>query len=209
MLSLHLKIIRWFELLLLYIGLPLLLNYSQNPGLKFVALLLVFGVFLYVLLRDKTFKKRQFRLNGFRAWRMILWRTSLMIIFLLTFTWFFYPAQYFALPAHATGLWAMTVLAYPFVSVIPQELVFRVYFYHRFQGLVANRNLLMLVNALLFSYSHIVFNNWVVLVFTFIASLLFSFTYLRHRSFTIVVLEHSLYGLLVFTIGPASFFHSF
>ncbi len=208
MLSLRIRIYRWFELLLLYIGIPVILKYSENPGLKFIALLLVFSVFLYILLRDKTFKKKQFRLNGFRAWRMILWRTALMIIFLLTFTWFFFPEQYFALPVHATGLWAITVLAYPFVSVIPQELVFRVYFYHRFQGLVANRNLLMLLNALLFSYSHILFNNWVVLVFTFIASILFSFTYLRHRSFTIVVLEHSLYGLLVFTIGPGSFFHT-
>ena len=209
MLSVRTQISRWAEIVLIFVGLPLLLKFDVLPVLKLGALFAVFVIYLYILLRDKDFKKKRFKLNGFRAWRMIFWRSAITLVFLIAFTWFVFPTQYLALPTQDTALWGKIVLLYPFISVIPQELVFRVYFYHRFQGLMGNRSLLVLLNALLFSFSHILFENWVAIVFTFIASILFSFTYLRHRSFTIVVLEHVIYGILVFTIGPAAFFHSY
>ena len=208
MLTVRTKTYRWVEILLLYIGMPLLLKFDVLPVFKLIPLFTVFVIYLYILLRDKTFKKRQFRLNGFNAWMMILWRSALMILFLIVFTWLIFPAQYLDLPVNNTLLWMKIVLVYPFFSVIPQELVYRVYFYHRFQGLLGNRYLLVIINALLFSFMHIIFENWVAVVLTFIAGILFSLTYLRYRSFTIVVLEHSIYGLLIFSIGPGSFFHS-
>lgn len=209
MLSIRLKIFRWAELLSIYLGIPLLLKFDILPVFKLVPLILVFIIYLFIVLRDKTFKRRQFRFNGFRAWIMILWRSSIMLLFLITFTWFIYPSQFLDLPAHETSLWLMLIFIYPFFSVVPQEFIFRAYFYHRFQDLVSNRNVLVLINAALFSFSHIVFENWVAIVFTFIASIMFSLTYLRHRSYTIVVLEHTIYGLLIFTIGPGQFFHTF
>lgn len=209
MLSNRTKIARWLELLSVYIGIPLLLKFDILPVYKLVPLFMVFLFYLFVLLRDKTFKRKQFRLNGFDAWIMILWRTVIMLLFLLLFTRFVFPSQYFELPLTNKNLWLLLVFTYPFLSVIPQEFVFRVYFYHRFQGLIGNRNILILLNALLFSFSHIMFENWVALVLTFIASILFSLTYLRYRSFTIVVLEHAIYGVLIFTIGPGAFFHNF
>jgi membrane protease YdiL (CAAX protease family) len=202
MLSKGTKIYRWLELTGLYIGIPLLLKFDILPVFKLVPLFLVFFIYLYILLRDKDFKRKRFKLNGFNAWQMIFWRSAIMILFLIGFTWFIYPTQYLALPTENTGLWIKIVLLYPFFSVIPQELVYRVYFYHRFQGILGNRNLLIILNAVLFSFSHIIFENWVAIVFTFVASILFSLTYLRHRSFTIVSLEHSIYGLFIFTIGP-------
>ena len=209
MLSLRKKVARWIELITLFIGIPLLLDFNILPVYKLVPLLAVFLFYLYILLRDKTFKRKQFRLNGFKAWIMILWRSSIMLLFLLLFTWSVYPEQFLELPLHKPRIWLTLLISYPFVSVIPQEFVFRVYFYHRFTGLIGNRNALILLNALLFSFSHIMFDNWVAPVFAFIASILFSLTYLRHRSFTIVVLEHAIYGLLIFTIGPGAFFYSF
>ena len=209
MLSNRLKISRWIELLSIFIGIPLLLKFAVAPVLKLIPLFLVFVIYFFILLRDKTFKRRQFRLNGFKAWIMILWRSSIMLLFLICFTWFTYPSQFLNLPAHEPSLWLMLVFVYPLFSVVPQEFIFRAYFYHRFHGLVSNRNILVLINAALFSFSHIVFENWVAIIFTFIASIMFSLTYLRHRSYTIVVLEHTIYGLLIFTIGPGQFFHTF
>lgn len=207
MLSGRMKIARWGELLGIYIGIPLLLKFDILPVYKLVPLFIVFLSYLFILLRDKTFKRKQFRLNGFEAWVLILWRSLIMLLFLILFTRFVFPAQYFELPLHKKNLWLLLIFTYPFFSVIPQEFVFRVYFYHRFKGLFGSRNLLIIMNAFLFSFSHIMFGNWVALVLTFIASILFSLTYLRHRSFTIVVLEHSIYGLLLFTVGPGAFFH--
>ncbi len=209
MLSLRVKLFRWIELVALYIGVPLVVWFKIMPAFKLVPLFIVFIVYLFLLVKDKSFKNRQFRLNGFNAWSMIFYRTAIMAVFLVAFTWYFYPEQYFDLLINNFNLWLRIVLVYPFFSVIPQELVFRVYFYHRFKGLISGKYILILLNALLFSFTHIVFENWVVLIFTFIASILFSFTYLRHRSLVIVSLEHSLYGLLIFTLGPGSFFHTY
>lgn len=209
MLSNGVKILRWLELICIFIGIPLLLHFDILPVYKLVPLFIVFTFYFFILWRDKTFKKKRFKLNGFRAWSLITWRSSIMILFLICFTWFIFPSQYLDLPVNDQKLWFALILGYPFFSVVPQEFVFRVYFYHRFQGLIGNRNMLILLNAILFSFSHLMFQNWVAIVLTFIASIMFSLTYLRHRSFTIVALEHSIYGLLIFTIGPGSFFHSF
>ncbi len=209
MLSLKVKTLRWLELVGLYIGIPFLVWFRIMPAFKLVPLFIVFIVYLFLLIKDESFKNRQFRLNGFKAWSMIFYRTAIMSVFLLAFTWFFYPNQYFDLLINNFDLWLKIVLIYPFFSVIPQELVFRVYFYHRFKGLVPGKYFLIIINAVLFSFTHIIFENWVVIIFTFIASILFSLTYLRYRSFVIVALEHSLYGLLVFTLGPGAFFHTY
>jgi membrane protease YdiL (CAAX protease family) len=203
------KIGRWLEMIVVFIGVPLLLMFNVLPIYKIIPLLIVFSFYLFVILRDKSFKRHQFRLNGFKAWSMILWRSSIMLLFLILFTWFVFPEQYIYIPIHTPKLWCLLLLYYPLFSVIPQEFIYRVYFYHRFKGLLDNRNILILINATVFSFSHIVFGNRVVLAFTFIASILFSLTYLRYRSYTIVVVEHIIYGLIIFTIGPGAFFHSF
>lgn len=209
MLSSGNKIIRWLEIIVVFIGIPLLLRFNILAIYKLAPLFAIFIIYFFILWRDKTFKKKRFKLNGFKAWIIILWRSAIMLLFLTSFTWAIFPDQYLQLPTENKRLWITLVVGYPFLSVIPQEFVFRVYFYHRFTGLIGNRNMLILLNALLFSFSHIMFGNWVAVSFTFIASIMFSLTYLRHRSFTIVSLEHSIYGLLIFTIGPGGFFHTF
>lgn len=205
--SIKKKILRWSEIIFLYIGIPLLYFFDLLPVHKLFPLIIVFFIYLYIILRDKSFKRHQFRLNGFKAWSMIFYRTSIIIVFLLVYVWKTFPDQLFSLPIEQPSLYALIVLLYPLWSVVPQEFVYRVYFYHRFSGLFGNRNMLVIINAILFSYSHIIFENWVSLVFTFVASIMFSLTYLRYRSFSIIVLEHSLYGILIFTIGPGSFFY--
>lgn len=201
------KISRWTEIILLYIGIPLLYFYDLLPVHKLLPLIIVFLVYLYIILRDKSFKRHQFKLNGFKAWSMIFFRTSIIVVFLLVYVWKTFPEQLFHMPSGRTFFWLILIVLYPFISVIPQEFVYRVYFYHRFKGLLKNRNLLVLLNAVLFSFSHIIFENWVALIFTFVASIMFSLTYLRYRSFSITVLEHALYGNLIFTIGPGDLFY--
>lgn len=201
------KIYRWIEIIFLYIGIPLLFFFDLLPVHKLIPLIIVSLIFLYIILRDKSFKRHQFKLNGFKAWSMIFYRTSIIIIFLLVYVWHTFPEQLFQMPTERTLFWVVLLLMYPLWSVIPQEFVYRVYFYHRFSGLLKNRNLLVILNAIMFSFSHIIFENWVALVFTFVASIMFSLTYLRYRSYSIIVLEHVLYGSLIFTIGPGEFFY--
>ncbi len=201
------KIFRWVEILLLYIGIPLMYFFDFLPVHKLVPLIIVSLVYLYVILRDKSFKRHQLKLNGLKAWSMIFFRTSIIIVFLLVYVWKTFPEQLFQMPSERTSFWIVLLVLYPLWSVIPQEFVYRVYFYHRFSGLLKSRNLLVIINAVLFSFSHIIFENWVALIFTFVVSIMFSLTYLRYRSYSMIVLEHALYGSMIFTIGPGNFFY--
>jgi len=63
------------------------------------------------------------------------------------------------------------------------------------------------VNALCFSMAHIIFRNWIALVFTFVGSIVFSLTYIRSRSLNAVFIEHSIYGNIFFTNGFGIFFY--
>ena len=96
---------------------------------------------------------------------------------------------------------------YPFFSVIPQEIVYRVYFYQRYKKLFSgNLLLLTLLNLFFFSFAHIVFNNPHAILITAIASPIFSYLYIKESFFT-CVLVHSLGGQIIFTLGLGRYFY--
>ncbi len=65
----------------------------------------------------------------------------------------------------------------------------------------------MLTNAFLFSFSHIIFRNWLALALTFVGGFLFALTYKRSQSLLTVFIEHTLYGDFIFTVGIGQFFY--
>lgn len=116
------------------------------------------------------------------------------------------PDLLFNLPRERTRLWAKIMLLYPFTSVLAQELIFRVFFFHRYALLFAHPKALVLASALAFAFSHVVFRNDLALALTFAGGLLFSWRYGRTRSFAAVWLEHTLWGWLLFTGGLGVYF---
>lgn len=98
-------------------------------------------------------------------------------------------------------LWVGISLFYVLMSVIPQEFVYRHFFFARYQELVPNRTAFVVLNASLFCAAHLMFENLLVLALTFAGGILFALTYQRKRSFLLVSLEHSLYGLWLYTLG--------
>ncbi|PQJ79986.1 CPBP family intramembrane glutamic endopeptidase [Polaribacter porphyrae] len=103
-------------------------------------------------------------------------------------------------------LWLKFSGVYILFSVIPQELIYRNFFVKRYQELIKNKNVFILINAILFSFAHIWFQSWIVLSFTFIGSLLFTTTYLKSKSTLLIILEHSLYGVWLYTVGYGELF---
>lgn len=112
-----------------------------------------------------------------------------------------YPLHMFDLPRNATGLWLMLMVFYPIVSVYPQELLYRTFFFRRYESLFRQPQILLLSNAFLFGWMHIVFHNYLASIFSMIAGILFADTYRRTRSLRLTCLEHTLYGYLIFTLG--------
>ena len=74
------------------------------------------------------------------------------------------------------------MIAYPLLSVFPQGIIYRNWFVHRYRDLFGDSGLMILVAALAFSFVHIIFINWVALVLTFVGGIMFTGTYIRHRS---------------------------
>ena len=201
------KILKWTELIALFVGLPLVYYFDFIRVHKAVPLLVVFVIVLVLLLTDKTFDRKRFGLNSFMNWGWLFQRIAGISVFLIIAVFLFNREAFFILPRLKPLLWVMIMLFYPTWSAFPQEIIYRGFFFHRYEELFPNIRVLIVVNALLFSFSHIIFENWIALVFTFFASILFSITYRKSNSLMVTFLEHAIYGNLIFTIGLGEFFY--
>ena len=100
------------------------------------------------------------------------------------------------------------MISYPVLSVVPQEIIFRAFFFHRYSSLFAHRRVIILINGALFAFAHILFRNWVAVIGSFVVGLLWAMTYLESRSLLVVSIEHALYGNFVFTLGIGYYFYA-
>lgn len=195
------------ELVLLFILLPLLFYYDVIPGPKSIPLLLAFAYCLFILLRDKSFDRKQFGAKRFRGFGFILLRFAATVVVLTAYMLIFESENFLIIPKQMPWLWVAIMVFYPVWSALPQELIFRVFFFHRYRDIIPNVNLMVLLNALLFAYMHIIFQNWVALVGGFIVGLLWAHTYLKTRSMLTVSAEHAIYGNFIYTIGLGHYFY--
>ncbi|MBC7783951.1 MAG: CPBP family intramembrane metalloprotease [Burkholderiales bacterium] len=200
---------RWIELVLLLVLPPLLWIASPYKPPLPVVLLMGGAYALWRLLADPTFDRRQ--LWNARALRSELPTILLLVIVAALLSaallWMTMPQQMFILLRTRPWLLLLIVIGYPLVSVYPQELVYRAYFFHRFKPLFPKPWMLIVISAVLFAYGHIIFWSWIPVAATLIGGLLFGWRYHRSRSLAAVSIEHALYGQLIFTIGFGQYFY--
>ncbi len=84
-------------------------------------------------------------------------------------------------------------------------MIFRTYFFHRYKPIIPNKTKRVWLSAAVFALAHVVYGNLVAVLLAFFGGLLFSYTYAHSRSTIACVLEHSLWGLWMFTIGAGSY----
>lgn len=118
------------------------------------------------------------------------------------------PDSFLGLPRERPRLWVAIMLFYPLLSVYPQELIFRAFFFHRYAPILRTQGRLIIVNALAFGLAHALFLNGIAIGMTVIGGALFAWTYSRTRSIPLVSLEHALYGCFVFTVGLGEYFYT-
>ncbi len=194
-----------FELFFIYLFLPTFIFFFPSKTLIFALLYLVF-IFTFLMLRnDRSFESKSLT-------KKINWRVSFIYFFVFLFFGYLYvlfydPTLLFSFPKNNFLLWIIVMIIYPFFSVIPQEIIYRVYFYHRYKKLFSGSLLLLtLLNLFSFSFAHIVFNNPHAILITAIASPIFSYLYINESFFT-CVLVHSLGGQIIFTLGLGKYFY--
>jgi len=199
------------ELAVLYIGAPLAIAWvvhSQHVPL-FVALTPVLVLFIAYLLWDDGFLLRRELTIPIR-WRILFWIVAIFAVAggamaLAAREWM--PGAFLAFPKYRPELWMFVMVAYPVLSVVPQELAYRTFFFHRYGPLFGDaRWLAITVNGLLFGFAHVIFENWIAVIGTGILGILLAYRYETTRSFWAVWLEHTLYGCLIFTIGFGRYF---
>lgn len=194
------------EFLFFYVFVPFIAIRFLDGWLKIIPLLLIALFFFLILRTDPQFDKRiLYRLDR-QHLRKSLPRILIISILLIWFTFWIFPDLFFKYPLEDFDDYVITLFLYPVVSVIPQELVYRVYFFHRYKTIVPEKYLLMLSNAIIFGLTHWIYGNWVAPIATFIVSWIFIFTYLKSKSLLNVSLEHYIYGFVMFTVGFGYFF---
>ncbi len=201
------------EMLLLYIASPLLvysLLYDHHIPL-FTIFPVIFAAFVIILTLDSGFSWRESLSRGISLREL----GSILAIFavaapaLTLFAWHDNPRGFLAFPRYAQGIWVMVMVLYPLLSVTTQEIMFRVFFFSRYRHLFGSDiQAAIMLNAVLFTFVHIIFRNPTTLVISFLGGLLFAWRYERTRSFWAVALEHALYGDLIFTLGLGRYFYT-
>ena len=192
------------EFFFIFFVLPSIIYFLDSTIIVFVALYLVFILSLVFLYLDKAFLFLSLKKKI--DWRFIAIFTVLFICLGFIYILLIDKSSLFILPKTDFKLWVIVMFVYPFLSVIPQEIIYRVFFFQRYFPKKDNLYFLILVNLIVFSYGHLVFNNVHAILITAIVSPILTFAYLKKSFLTCVVL-HSLGGQIIFTLGLGKYFY--
>ena len=207
------------EIIVLFYGLPLAYVLGARlwwmPISVLVVSIVATVVALVVLLRDPTFdptrltRLRPIRRDDNRPSQRLGEAAVLFAVACIVFTAgvaYWMPDRLFDLPRHRPGLWLLVVTLYPPLSGYPQELIWRALLFHRYGPLFGKPSWTIGASALAFGWAHVVMLNPLAVLSTLAGGLIFGRRYVQTGSVLRVTLEHSLYGLLIFTIGLGAFF---
>ncbi|MDX2027296.1 MAG: type II CAAX endopeptidase family protein [Alphaproteobacteria bacterium] len=164
---------------------------------------------LPVLRRSKGFSWR--KLWHGRGWPASQRKTAMLlfgvaVLTVIGLTLWLVPQRLFAFPMQRPFFWLLVMVLYPILSVLPQELVFRAFFFRRYESLFGSDRALIIASAFVFGFVHIVFGNAVSPILSMLGGAVFAYGYTQHRSLKWVALEHAAYGCMVFTVGLGQYF---
>jgi uncharacterized protein len=118
----------------------------------------------------------------------------------------FAPRRLFDWPLQRPWGWLGVLALYPALSVFPQELLYRRFFFRRARTLIHTEDGLVFASAVMFGAMHAIFQNPIAVALSLIGGWLFADTYRRTGSLRLVCFEHALYGCMIFTVGLGDFF---
>lgn len=190
------EFILFFILYPIFLYLPIPLNYK----LYTVPFVFIYVVSISYIHRKELFKKRK-PIKPHNFWRTTGIRFLGVAVASVAYILLTNKDLLFSAIINEPITWLKMILVYTFFSVFPQEYIYRVFYLYRYQHLFKTKWSLYIVNALIFSLGHLMFNNSLVLVITFIGGFLFMHTYQKTKSMFWVSVEHLIYGGWLFTVG--------
>jgi len=197
------------ELLLLFVALPVGYRFSPVRIPALPLLWVVAGYAWIQLLSDPHFHRAQlWNLAALPARLPAILAIFVVVALLL---WLgvhrLAPGLEWSFVRRAPGFWAVVMLAYPVLSVYPQGLLYRSFFFERYTALFPGKWAMIVASAAAFAFLHIVFRNALAVGLTFAGGLLFAAHYAETGSLATSSFEHALYGCWLFTVGLGQFFY--
>ena len=191
------------EFFFIFLIIPSTIFFLDSSIIIFLSLYLVSILSLVILYFDKTFLFTSLK-------KKIDWKFVIIFSVIFFFLGFFYVLLVdknllFIFPKTNFKLWLIVIFIYPFLSVIPQELVYRVFFFQRYFPNINRFYFPAFLNLVVFAYGHLVFSNMHAIIITAIVSPIFTYAYLK-KSFLTCVILHTLGGQIIFTLGLGKYF---
>ena len=197
------------ELAVVFVLIPLLLYYRLIPNAPIPFLIVLALAAWFILRADPAFDRSH--LTNTAALRRhlgpLLLRSAALCAVLGLAVWRIAPQLLFTFVKRAPAFWALVMVLYPVLSVYPQELIFRAYFFERYQPLFGAGWAMVAASALAFGFVHIALGNWLSVALSTIGGLLFALTYQQSGSLILACIEHAIFGNFIFTIGLGQFFY--
>jgi len=192
---------KYYELLIIFIMLPIFsIVTGQEPINNFISMYIISIFYSYFLYRNKV---KIFNNNKYSDRNVII---TLVAIFIFSFSYYYDPNNFMVFPKENPSTFLLVIFLYPFLSVVPQEIIFRKYFFFKFSDIMPQKYLIF-INGLVFSLAHVFFNNYVAIIFTFFGGIYLSWSYLKSESLTLVIYEHTLFGIFIFASGLGRYFY--
>ncbi|MDO6800865.1 CPBP family intramembrane metalloprotease [Wenyingzhuangia sp. 1_MG-2023] len=191
------ELIVFFVIFPIFLGLP---EFSAQLKLQISIIPFVYIIYLSIRYRSSLFKKTK-QVKPIQFWKKVGIRSLFIFSSTLLYIQFTNPELLFTSITTQPTLWIRMLLIYTFLSVIPQEYIYRVFFFYRYRKITYTPQLFYLINAFIFSIGHLMFHNWLVLLMTFIGGYIFAYTYSKTKSWFWVSVEHAIYGGWLFTVG--------
>jgi membrane protease YdiL (CAAX protease family) len=193
---------RLIEFFIIFIVIPVSFALSYPVWIKMS--LGIFGL-IYIIFVLLKLEKNKFKIDKNLNWN-VFWKHSFIkllfiVVITTTYVWLTNEDLLFNVLLNKPKLWLIILFIYGFFSVYPQELIYRTFYFQRYEMLFKNRNLFIFVNAIVFSLAHIFFRSGLVLLLTFLGGILFAITFNNTRSTILVSIEHAIYGSWLFTVG--------
>lgn len=197
------RIILLSEFIWIFFATPLILALDVSIGIKLTMVIcaLIFVIYRSLvgkIFRDSFVLDRPISPNVKR--RMIV-ISSLLFFGGTVFVYLFDRSLLFKVVWEAPWLWVGILFVYTFLSVVPQEYLYRRFFFARYGELFSSKATLIIANVICFSFCHLFLHSPAVLILTALGGVLFAMTYSDHQDLKWVSIEHAIYGNIIFTLG--------
>lgn len=190
------------ECIILFFIIPLVLLLDISIYFKLALPLLGLIYCTRITLKEKLISFNElYEIHSPKDWKPILMKTVLLVIISTLFMYLFNAEKLFIVVLNKPVLWITICLIYSIFSVLPQELLYRSFFFKRYASLFKNPTVLIAINAVAFSLAHSLFQNIYISILTLIGGLVFAMTYHRSKSLLLTSVEHAIYGSWLFTLG--------